>query len=803
MASTDLALSEEQHRQLDAMLAVVSKDQAIEKLMDSAVYNSCWQADDPAGLKLFSNRPEEFYVQFRDIAEKCKQSGQWKSFRLAVHEYLHPPKTRARLNLPSDYHHQDDEGFPAADNNVRDFLDTKDDTWDAAEKKYYCFLSALFAVLHRYFETTLNEKVGTRGSNWSLSEKLQYLMTHEQTYSAQGPMRIAFYSEVLKEAKASVENPALVDDNSLVNNAEALKKWLPDRTPLVLAIDEVHGLVQEVSKDNDGFVHLRRQLNKIVAEKHIFTVLLSTAGKIQRYMPPTSMDPSSRRRTGHLGVLPPFTALGFDQLAQEAVEENKLLLDRIISDEFMANFGRPLFGSRYKHGSKEIKQGLLAFASQKLLGGGAMPRSLSTSATLACLATRLALQFNTSSLDQQLEQVEQHLRICLMVKEDLDTAITIAASEPIIAEASASITSSQPGGKSLPSMLRDTLMGTPSLSLGDRGELAGLLLLTMTRDSIVYPRNGIHSSKNRSIPLPLFFKTLLGIPNLDASLPVNVAEGDEGAPFGEAFKDSRIHFNHFIKVTDFDVINRDFLWKIASRGAGILCADRQLGIDAILVAVRDHKKPLGPDNIVVILLQMKNDKTYHLEFRGRLYSVMNPYLLRILEKPGPHNIPFIRLVFALASPKAGAYTLTRPRSSPRLKQDATTSFTSYDFWCAGMTEKTFPVIGSEEQTYQDILDRDAYRDNYYMALSNEPPAAEVLKRSFHPATCRNEDHWRYIKKKAGVGKDTKVMDVQTESRVMDTEIEAQDVPEMEEDMEVDDKDNREENVRENKKRRVR
>ncbi|KAG6819007.1 hypothetical protein H0H93_016449 [Arthromyces matolae] len=843
MATTYLSLSEEQHRQLDAGLAALSKDQDLDKLMNLAVLNSSWQADDPAGLKLASNMPKEFYVQFRDIAEKCNQSGQWKSFRIAVHEYLHPPRSRVRtrLVLPPDFYRQDDEatqksweepfigdaanvlretiinhtetlhlnlysmsmsiiqssgtgksrlidelahtipivslntrpsnhsGFPAADEQVRDFLDITDDTSDAADKKYYCFLSALFAVLHRYFETTLNERVGIGGSNWSLSEKLRYLMTHEQTCSAQGPMRIEFYSEVLKQAKAYVGNLAPVDDNSLVNNAKALKKWLPDGTPLVLAIDEAHGLVQGVSQDDQGLVHLSRQLRKIVGERHIFTVLLSLAGKIQSYMTPAYMYPSSRRRAGRLCVLPPFTAVGFDQLAQEAVEENKLLLDRMISDEFMAMFGRPLFGSRYKHGSKEIKLGILDFASQKLRGGGSMPRSLSASATLACLATRLALQFKPTSLDEQLEQVEQHLRICLsMVKEDLETAITIAPSEPILAEASALITSLQPGGQTLPSLLRDTLLGTPGLSLGDRGELAGLLLLTMTRDTIVYPRHAAQSTTNRSIPLPLFFKTLLGIPNLDATLPVNVADGDEGAAFGEAFKDSRIHFNHFVKVTDSEVINRDFLWMIASRGAGILCADRQLGINAILVAVLDHKKPLGPDNIVIILLQMKNDKSYQLEFRGHLYSIMNPYLLRILEKSGPCNdIPFIRLVFALASSEAGAYRLTRPRTSPgaRFKQDVTTSFTSYDFWCAGISKETFPVVGGEEHVYRDILNREVFGNNDYMALQHEPREAEVLKKSSNPATCKNEDHWRYIKKKAVEGKVAKV-NVGTEVQVM-------------------------------------
>ncbi|KAG6834290.1 hypothetical protein H0H93_010649, partial [Arthromyces matolae] len=506
------------------------------------------------------------------------------------------------------------DGFPAADSAARDFFTLTD--WDQAERRYLCFLFALFEVLYDYLSFKLDEKLDPDQKAWPIAMKLRHLMTFQQEYSKQGPLRVEFYDSVISKAKEHLKGGKSIRSESLYDRATALAVFLPSGMPLILAIDEAHGLVG--SHAEPGFIHLRHQLHEIVSCNRIFTVLISTTAKIHRsYKPPIPIDPSARRGIEGMGVLPPFTALGFDQLAYQSVEANVLTMDRIISDEFMCQMGRPLFGSRFNNGTKSVKDGILRFAVQKLLGGGQLPTdSLPAAATL----------------DQQLPQVEHHLRVCITIKEDMETAITIAASEPIVAEASAFITSSLRPRKRLAQMLKDTLDGTPSLDLGDRGESAGLLLLTMTRDVLVYPPpGGIHPDR-RSIPLVTFLKTLLCIENLEKALPVNVVDGGKVVPFGEAFEHSRIHFNHFIKATDYDVINRKYLWKIASRAAGIVCARNQLGVDAILVGVLDHRKPLGPDNIVILLFQMKNNVKMKARYKGRLFHVMDPYLLGIFDE---------------------------------------------------------------------------------------------------------------------------------------------------------------------------
>ena len=53
------------------------------------------------------------------------------------------------------------------------------------------------------------------------------------------------------------------------------------------------------------------------------------------------------------------------------------------------------------------------------------------------MAVRLALEFNATTLVSQIkekEQVEKYMRVCLLVNEGFETAVTIAPSEPLLAE---------------------------------------------------------------------------------------------------------------------------------------------------------------------------------------------------------------------------------------------------------------------------------------------------------------------------------------------------------------------------------
>jgi hypothetical protein len=102
------------------------------------------------------------------------------------------------------------------------------------------------------------------------------------------------------------------------------------------------------------------------------------------------------------------------------------------------------FASRYLSGDDDIKKSSITFAGEKLLckpfsSDDDFIRNLNDVEKLACMSVRIPLEFNTRTLrSQELEKtlVEKHMRVCLSVDAGFETAIIVAPSEPILAEAS-------------------------------------------------------------------------------------------------------------------------------------------------------------------------------------------------------------------------------------------------------------------------------------------------------------------------------------------------------------------------------
>jgi hypothetical protein len=147
------------------------------------------------------------------------------------------------------------------------------------------------------------------------------------------------------------------DDTTLLKEAvESLLKVLDPNLDLmsdlsqlppmaVLAYDEAHVLSDDKYNPLDGtwsiFSELRRnhrRLNKYP----IFSVFLSTSGKIQDISPPPRNDKSKRLEQRELMSLTPFTELGFDQMIQPPISEGSVTIDDVSTLKCMAMHGRPL-----------------------------------------------------------------------------------------------------------------------------------------------------------------------------------------------------------------------------------------------------------------------------------------------------------------------------------------------------------------------------------------------------------------------------------------------------------------------------
>ncbi|KAF8331933.1 uncharacterized protein EI90DRAFT_3055930 [Cantharellus anzutake] len=359
------------------------------------------------------------------------------------------------------------------------------------------------------------------------------------------------------------------------------------------------------------------------------------------------------------------------------------------------------------------------YAMQKLLCGPMQLRD-NPAGTLACLSVRFALEFNTgvSARDVSYEQVERHMRLCIAAPSGLEDMITIAGSEPLLAEAAYHI-------------MRDTrrhavchLADHSDLSCidrGRRGELVAALLIMQTYDAARV------ISDTRWISVANFMEALLPTPNYETLLqsgPTSWPIGDGirkyDGTFKAIFKDYGMWFNHVIKIERKEMISIDHLWKFVTRGAMILCATNHDGIDIVLPVYRISQN-LGPDSVTAIVIQVKNEPEL---IDPSLFDVMDHVVKSAIfsthnvdsisdsdfesvatEIPEPemvHPKPVIRLVFALASPEPAI--IFRERPEVKLHSDGLTTF---DIWLAGLSCDTFEQIQDEAdlQSYETLLER--------------------------------------------------------------------------------------------------
>lgn len=114
-----------------------------------------------------------------------------------------------------------------------------------------------------------------------------------------------------------------------------------------IVFDEAHSLTKPLYANNstsrNDFSELRRVLS-LLNQVSLFTIFLSTTGKISQFTPPRGHDPSNRMNYGTFKIPHPFIYLGFDQL----VGSDKMFCDKyktlndVTTLECISRMGRPL-----------------------------------------------------------------------------------------------------------------------------------------------------------------------------------------------------------------------------------------------------------------------------------------------------------------------------------------------------------------------------------------------------------------------------------------------------------------------------
>lgn len=282
-------------------------------------------------------------------------------------------------------------------------------------------------------------------------------------------------------------------------------------------------------------------------------------------------------------------------------------------------------------------------------------------------------------------------------------------------------------------------MGKNYINHGERGELVAAMLVMQARDALT-----VGKESRRWAYVCDFMESLLGdFARTNVTLPSMTFSKKENQSLAETFKDARMWFNHVLKVQDTDLINARYLWKFISRGAMILCANNQRGVDIVL-PVCYSGNVLSRSNVTAILIQIKNDTSFCEEIHDYLFDAMNPFTINLFdEKSKP--LPIIRMVFALAS-QTPATKYARP-DRPDSRTCKPGGFTSYDIWCAGTSSETSPIIGADEDAYRGLLDRTRFRGQEYavgalqeVKYPNEVEKKIGLLRNCNPLLGTGEEH---------------------------------------------------------------
>jgi hypothetical protein len=267
--------------------------------------------------------------------------------------------------------------------------------------------------------------------------------------------------------------------------------------------------------------------------------------------------------------------------------------------------------SRYENGDDNIKRTIVIFAIEKLLYRPYNPKenmATSLEEQFAVLSYRLALEFDTPSCSgwkrwdaerNQIVQVKKHMRVCLDVEEGSETIVTVAASEPILVRAAATVM--QHKDFSSCRTLHD-ISKWPGIRKGDRGEHIVANITIDTLDGLAFKDRTLLSFvvKTTSYFEALFAQNLYK-DNIQNAMPSRLHDdSDEPKTFGETFKDSYIYVTHFIKFCD-SVLTDGCIMALAARGIAIIYADNQTGVDMILPMVYKDKV-LRRTNMTVIMI---------------------------------------------------------------------------------------------------------------------------------------------------------------------------------------------------------
>ncbi|EJD42134.1 hypothetical protein AURDEDRAFT_186134 [Auricularia subglabra TFB-10046 SS5] len=397
---------------------------------------------------------------------------------------------------------------------------------------------------------------------------------------------------------------------------------------VLIYFDEAHVLLPKggpvTRPARTQYDHLLSVLNDLL--QHIFAVFLSTSSQLRNFAPPQALAPSERHAKSEY-VQPPITECPFDCFARN-ISLTTLKLEELSAIEFMARFGRPLFRTMLNANADEVDEEARAKLVMRLvvakltgldLRDVANYRRYSEIARLAVLDVRMCLDYETRkflSVEMEADLVAFHLRLAYSVPGDRRYMYSGYSSEPLIAEAAACVMRAWMWHWSDASLVWNPLdelaarMKESLLDRGERGEVVGRYILIHAYDlAMMLLHNGTVGgwSFSAGCPLNTFIKGLFCQPTADEVLdcyPDNIA-ASASESFSTAFKFAYVRFTHFARLIDTSGLTTVGLAAAFIRGMAFIAKAGQILVDLIIPVLIDCRKPVSPENMTAILVQIK------------------------------------------------------------------------------------------------------------------------------------------------------------------------------------------------------
>ena len=174
--------------------------------------------------------------------------------------------------------------------------------------------------------------------------------TGKETTSALANLIRVILNEKEKESPSLSLSPTQTSSQLALKN-EKTQQEQPcllrlDEPVVVLAFDEAHTLIDSKNADNSSL--LRRTLRSL-NEYSLFSLFLSTMGKLNQFSSAPGKDSLTHIQIGGLDFTMPFMDLGFDQLAAKVSLDGSLTLEDVDIIDHMVTLGYLMYVSAFIH----------------------------------------------------------------------------------------------------------------------------------------------------------------------------------------------------------------------------------------------------------------------------------------------------------------------------------------------------------------------------------------------------------------------------------------------------------------------